>query len=279
MNSGLSAKFGFNVFDQPPEDFFEYASDKKLKHIEINLTGNHSILQSFDNKRIRKLKKLAAENKIKLSIHLPYTVNISDIIGPIRNGSITYLKECILFASKIKATHITAHIGSFYWFPFEKYMRRKALHRFLKYLREILLLCEMHNVKIALENVVPIPQGSEFYLLGDNIEDFKYIFENVDSKHLKFCLDTGHANMGEGVISYINNFYDKLISVHFHDNKGTNDEHLPVGKGTVPWLSLAEELEVIKYRGPLVSECRNINPHEAAELFQSYFNIIKNQTP
>ena len=73
------------------------------------------------------------------------------------------------------------------------------------------ILNKNEAVKIALENVVPFPQGSEVYLLGDNIEDFKYIFENIDSNHLKFCLDTGHANMGEGVIDYINNLHEKII--------------------------------------------------------------------
>lgn len=275
MCPGFNRKYGFNVFNKPPEEFIEYASEHNLKHIEINLTKDLSAFTLFDTKRIRKLKKLSAANKIKFSIHLPYTINIAEIIGGIRKENIKYMKECISLAAKIKATHITAHIGNFFWFPSEKYMRKKALHRYLKYLKEILVSCEEHNVIIALENVVPIPQGSDFYLLGDNIEDIKYIFENVDSKYLKFCLDTGHANMGEGVINYIKIFHDKLISIHFHDNKSNNDEHLPVGKGTIPWQLLAEELNFIKYRGPLISECRNIAHHEAAELFQSYFNIAE----
>ena len=38
-------------------------------------------------------------------------------------------------------------------------------------MKRILVACEKANVKIALENVVPIPHGSDFYLLGDCIED------------------------------------------------------------------------------------------------------------
>lgn len=269
-------KFGFNVFNQPPEDFFEYAHDNNLKHIEINLTQNHSSLESFNSKRIRKLNRLSDRYKVKLSIHLPYTVNIADIIGTIRNSNVTYLKECIALAKKIKATHITSHLGNFYWFPSEKGMRRKALQRYIKNLHKVLEDCEESKINIALENVVAIPHGSDFYLLGDSIEDFKYIYSNTDSKYLKFCLDTGHANMGEGATEYIKNFSEKLVCVHYHDNTGNNDEHLPVGEGSIPWQDVAKHLGNIKYRGPLISECRNIEPHKAAELFLKYFENTTN---
>ena len=275
MTLEVKRKFGFNVFNQPPEEFFEYAKENKLRHIEINLTQDNSVLKSFDNKRIRNIKRLSEKHNVKLSIHLPFTVNISEIIRTIRKSNILFLLDSIKLAERINATHVTAHIGNFYWFPVERIMRQKALSRFLKYLKEILDYCKSSNIYLALENVVPIPHGSEFYLLGDNIDDFKYIFDNVDSQNLKFCLDTGHANIGGGIKEYINCFKDKLVCVHYHDNSGKNDEHLPVGKGTVQWNLLAEELESIKYRGPLVSECRNIKPHEAALLFQEYFTNIQ----
>lgn len=271
MNSDLCRKYGLNVYKRPPEDFFEYAFQNNLDHIEINLTENHSSLKSFNSDRIKKLKLLSSEYNVKLSIHIPFKINISDIIRVIRNGNLTYLKECIYFANKIDATHITAHIGNFYWFPAEKLMRKKALDRFIKYLKEIIELGENENVIIALENVVPIPHGSDFYLLGDNIQDFNYIFNSVESRYLKFCLDTGHANIGEGVLPYIHNFHKRLVSIHYHDNTGINDDHLPIGKGSVPWDSLAAELIKIKYSGPIISECRNIKPHEAAKIFDTHF--------
>lgn len=263
--------FGFNVFNKPPEEFFDYALRYNLKHIEINLTQDHSSLKSFTNERINNLTEWAESHDVRLSFHLPYHVNISDIIGRIRKNNITYLKEVVWLAGKLNATHITAHIGNFYWFPVEKWMRRQALIRFIKNLNMVLEYCEERDVILALENVVPIPTGSEFLLLGDSVNDFEFIFGNTNSNCLKFCLDTGHANMAEGIMPYINNFRDKLVCVHYHDNKANNDEHLPVGEGTVPWQELVDGLTKINYNGPLVSECRNVKPHEASELLRSYY--------
>ncbi len=277
MKSYSNRIYGFNVFNHPPEDFFDYASQNNLNHIEINLTQNHSSLESFNSQRIEILKLLSEEHNVKLSFHIPFKINISDVIRIIRNENLVYFKKCISLANKIDATHITVHIGNFYWFPVEKFMRKKALDRFLKYFKEILELSEKQKITIALENVVPIPQGSDFYLLGDNLEDFNYIFDSVQSEYLKFCLDTGHANIGEGVLPYVQNFNQYLTSIHYHDNTGKNDAHLPVGAGSVPWAALACELQKLNFCGPIISECRNIKPHEAAGLFDAYFENVENK--
>lgn len=270
-----SRKYGFNVFNHPPEEFFEYASQYNLNHIEINLTQSHSSIESFSLERIENLRRLSERHDVSLSIHLPFKVNISDIIKVIRNDNLIYLKKCINFAQKIDATHITIHIGNFYWFPVETFMRKKALDRFIKNLKEVLELSNQQNVTLALENVVPLPHGSDYFLLGDNISDFDYIFGTVQCENLKFCLDTGHANIGEGVLEYLKNFSQYLISVHYHDNFGKNDDHLPIGEGNIAWADVAKELNKLNYCGPLISECRNTEAHKTAELFESFFNGIE----
>ncbi len=272
MKYNFKQKYGLNVYDRQPEDLFEYAFSCGLHHIEINLSREKLSVDSFTTERIDNLCHLSKSHNIQLSFHIPYYINISEILAPLRKSNINYLLKCIEVANIIKATHLTLHVGSFYWFPVEQWERKKALNRFINSLEKVLNICDDKNVIIALENLTPIPRGSEYYLLGDNIEDFKYIFSRVSSNHLKFCLDTGHANMGEGVLEYTNNFADKLCCIHYHDNNGSNDEHLPVGKGEVPWEKLAKKLKHIHYQGPVISECREIKAHESALLFDFYFN-------
>ncbi len=271
MKENFQRKYGFNVFNRQPEDLFEYASLHGLNHIEINLSHEKLSIETFNIDRINKLGDLSKSHNIQLSFHIPYYINISEVLAPLRISNIKYLLKCIKIAGELKATHVTLHVGNFYWFPVEQWKRKKSLKRFIKSLGKVLKVCEEKNVIIALENVVPIPTGSEYYLLGDNIEDFKFIFSNLDSKYLKFCLDTGHANMGEGVLEYTINFHEKLSCIHYHDNNGLNDEHLPIGKGKIPWDDLAAELININYQGPIISECRTIEAHESALLFESYF--------
>lgn len=248
-----------------------YASQNGLQNIEINLTREHSALTSFSADRIANLNQLSEKHDVKLSIHLPHSVNIADILPPIRQRYVNYLNKTIELAHQLKTTHITVHMGNFFWFPVSHWNRRRALDRFIKNIRPLIPLCEEKKVVIAIENVVPIPHGTDFYLLGDNINDFKYIFTQINSPMLRFCLDTGHANIAEGVLEYLQEFDNRLVCVHYHDNYGDNDAHLPPGEGTVPWRRFIATLNQLDFTGPFISECRDIRPHEAAALLEGYF--------
>jgi sugar phosphate isomerase/epimerase len=127
------------------------------------------------------------------------------------------------------------------------------------------------DVVLALENVTPLPEGSEHYLLGDNIYDFEFIYSELNSNNLKFCLDTGHANIAEGVDKYLDHFSNKIIAVHYHDNLGNDDAHLAVGKGNIDWIDFSNKITNLNFTGPFISECRNIKPHEAANSLIKYF--------
>lgn len=271
MINKFKQTYGFNIFNQIPEKQFEYAALHGLQHIEINLSQNNLSIETFDKQRIKLLRDLSESYHIQISFHIPYFINISEILLHLRKSNINYFLKTIQCAHELNATHITLHMGSFYWFPVEQWERKKALNRFLKYMEIVLKSSKEHMVNIAMENVVPLPTGSDYYLLGDNVGDFRYIFSNIESDHIKFCLDTGHANMAEGVLEYTKNFPEQLSCIHYHDNNGLNDEHLAVGMGKVPWKEFTAELKNIGYQKPIISECRNIEAHESAALLARFF--------
>ncbi len=263
-------KFGFNVFNYPPEKFLEYSRDNSLTHIEINLSQKHSSISSFDEQRIENLKSFASENGIQFSFHLPYETNIADNIFSLSNSNSRYMCKAIELAGKLGAGIITSHMGFFFWFPVEKWQREKALLRFVNRMKKIIDKCHKAGVILALENVTPLPPGTDHLLLGDNPGDFDYVFEELNSPYIRFCLDTGHANIGEGALTYLERFKEKLVNVHYHDNNGKDDEHLPVGEGNINWEALTGKFKEIGYNGPFISECRNLRPHEASEKLKKY---------
>ena len=92
----------------------------------------------------------------------------------------------------------------------------------VKSLREIVRQAKKSNVHVMLENV-PLSNGIH------NVDEFKYIIDNVAT--LFVHLDIPHAFTSGGmksIIDYINTFKDKLIHIHWHDNHGNRDEHLPI---------------------------------------------------
>ena len=188
VNSG-KRKYGFNVFADEAEESIAFAAENNLCCVELNFSVKESPIEILTEKKIESIKNTASEKGITLGFHIPYTVNISDIIPSLRKKSIKELRQYVQLANLIGARVITIHPGIFYWFPIEKMMRERALNRLVKALKELVVVCEELDVKIALENLVPIPQGSEFFFLGDNVLDFEFIFNELDSDCIGFCLD------------------------------------------------------------------------------------------
>jgi sugar phosphate isomerase/epimerase len=45
-----------------------------------------------------------------------------------------------------------------------------------------------------------------------------------------------------------------LCETHLHDNHGVEDEHLPIGGGSVPWPAVLNALRQVNYHGPITFE-------------------------
>ena len=91
MNNKFKREYGFNIFHQQIEDQFEYASTHGLQHIEINLSHEKLSVEKYDANRISKIGELSKAHKVNLSFHIPYYINISEIVLPLRKSNINYL--------------------------------------------------------------------------------------------------------------------------------------------------------------------------------------------
>jgi sugar phosphate isomerase/epimerase len=72
---------------------------------------------------------------------------------------------------------------------------------------------------------------------------------------LKIVLDVGHANAaGLDPIKYFKKVRKYLAAVHVHDNKGSFDEHAPVGKGNIKFREFVKKCKELKFYGPFIIE-------------------------
>ena len=92
------------------------------------------------------------------------------------------------------------------------------------------------NLQLMLENVPGLFNRTD--ILGK-------VFNSVPG--LAWHLDVGHANLGSPsnvTESMLETFGDRLIHVHFSDNKGgDSDLHLPLGAGTIDWKAIIALLQ------------------------------------
>lgn len=88
-------------------------------------------------------------------------------------------------------------------------------------------------------------KGTETIIAMENVYErgphqLRPLFDALNSPHIRFCFDTGHANtFGSAPYQeWMEAFGDRLGEIHIHDNNGTTDQHLPVGEGNFPFREL-----------------------------------------
>lgn len=102
------------------------------------------------------------------------------------------------------------------------------------------------DLEIRMENVVdPDP-----YLLRDFIQA-------SGSPRIRICLDIGHMNCASEVpaAEWVKVLGSLTRELHLHDNHGSGDEHLGLGRGLIAWPEIVESVLVQSPDCDLTLEC------------------------
>ncbi len=95
------------------------------------------------------------------------------------------------------------------------------------------------GVCIALENAD---------LFNSKPEWMTDLFRYITSNGVGICLDSGHAHFSPmDVVERISTYGRRIVTTHFHDNRGRSDEHLSPGFGTIPWIDVINALRAIDF--------------------------------
>jgi sugar phosphate isomerase/epimerase len=233
---------------------FEYA--------EIGIEGPEGD-PDIINKKKDEIVKLLERFKQKPIGHTAYWIDLASDYDYIRHAWIDEAKREIRIAKKLGIDLINLHANVNGMFYGEN--RKIVLDNMIKSLREIVSHANKSNAAIMLENT-PLSNGIH------SVEEFKYVVDNVPN--LFVHLDIPHAFTSGGmksVIEYIQTFGDKIIHIHWHDNHGKKDEHLPIGDGLIDHPEAIKALKDINYDRTITLEVFT-NSNDA----KSSANLLRN---
>lgn len=114
-------------------------------------------------------------------------------------------------------------------------------------LNEVSRHCQEIGVGFVLENMLP-------HLFSGHIRDLMWILGALQTTNVGICLDTGHALLSGDLHTVAQKLSGHLWMVHASDNNGTFDDHLPPGDGKVPWGSLWQHLQSVRFSGAVILE-------------------------
>ncbi len=218
--------YGANAF------MFYTGAPQNTQRGEINALVTYEALQKM------KENNIMLENVV---CHAPYIVNLANNIDPEKyEFAKKFLRQEIERCMQLGVRKIVLHPGSA-----TKLDRTDALNNIIKGLNSILYPDD--NIMILLETMAG--KGTE---LGINLEELKYIIENIKLKEkIGVCLDTCHLsdsgiNINE-FDKYLDEFdkqigIDKIGCVHLNDSKNPigarKDRHENLGYGTIGFDTL-----------------------------------------
>ena len=83
------------------------------------------------------------------------------------------------------------------------------------------------------------------------------IFNNIQSKRLGFCFDSGHWNLFMREIDLLTLYGDKLMALHLNDNDSKEDMHTLPFAGNINWDDIKAKLKAVDYKGSIALEVGN----------------------
>ncbi|MBE44677.1 MAG: hypothetical protein CMO16_05835 [Thaumarchaeota archaeon] len=214
-------------------------------YVEIGIEtpeGEPAIL----NKKKFKIMKLLKSFNTKPIGHTAPWIDLGSSYESVRRGWILESKKFIKVAKKLGLTLLNFHANTNGMFFGRN--RKIILDNWVRSLREIVPYAKDMNVELMLENM---PRGRAIHTL----DEVEYITKYVPE--LQIHLDIPHAFSSGGIKSvqnYIRTFRERIAHIHWHDNHGVFDEHLPIGAGLIDHRRVVKALKEINYERTITLE-------------------------
>jgi sugar phosphate isomerase/epimerase len=134
-------------------------------------------------------------------------------------------------AVRLGATHIVFHHGYVPHTSLEKNWIRRMAQFWKAFLKD-----KPAEVFFHLENMLELSPD----ILIESLD-------LINDPRLGACLDVGHSNCNSNapVLVWVERLGKRITYVHLHDNDGTGDQHLGIGRGNIPFKQVCAALQAL----------------------------------
>ncbi len=131
--------------------------------------------------------------------------------------------------------------------------REESFAKNKEYVSQFFPLLERTGVNLLLENSTAANMKEIYY--PNTGADLRALIEYIGHPNVHACWDTGHANCEGPQYEQILALGEHLLGIHYNDNHGQKDEHLPPYMGTLNHDEILHALIDVGYRGYFTLEC------------------------
>ena len=188
-----------------------------------------------------------ADAGLGITVHAPfYDLNPGALEPLVREVTTLRYRQTLAAAAALRARLVVFHPGYDCW----KYGGQDQLwlEQNLTFWPPLLEEAAKNGLLVALENIFePAPN-----LLVQ-------LLEALAVPHFGHCLDIGHWRLfgRTPLADWLTAVGPRLLHLHLHDNRGTADEHLPVGEGDIDFSALFTGLRALPGTPSMTLEARD----------------------
>lgn len=209
--------------------------------------------QHLNYRDLQEVQEAAAKIKAyglqAFSFHAPFAADL-DITAPDqkrRQTAFAEMAQAVRAAALLEAKYFVIHPGPELVETLPAAEHQQRLENCAETLEKLARLCAINGTKLLLENMLP------FLLLGGT-PNLQWLMHKLEPCNPGFCLDTSHAHLTGRLPEIATLFPTQLSMLHTSDNRGTNDDHLPPGQGSIDWRLLFAKLQGFDFQGVLMLE-------------------------
>jgi sugar phosphate isomerase/epimerase len=210
-------------------DYLELTMDPPEAHHTVVREQRDDLMQALERHGMR------------LVCHLPSFLFTADLSPALRAASVDELIATLDVAASLDPMKVVLHPS--YVTGLGSFVADRAKKYGLKSLESIVGHADRLGLTLCLENMFPRANSLT------SPDDFVEVLERFPS--LMLTLDTGHANIGskgaKRCLEFLSRFPDRIKHVHASDNFGKDDNHLPIGAGTIEFPRIMKRLAEIGY--------------------------------
>ncbi len=167
---------------------------------------------------------------------LPYAYPIQAV----RNGCLEELERCARIFTSLGSRIMNIH--PCYFCP--PAMRKDVVDFNIEALQPVVAMAASYGLQVVLEN---------FKAPFDRASTFAKILSAVPG--LQVHLDFGHAHFGrDNHEVFCRELGEHIQHVHFSDNRGRSDDHMPLGVGSIDWRNAVNVLKATGYDSTITLE-------------------------
>ncbi|MBE0502167.1 MAG: sugar phosphate isomerase/epimerase [Desulfuromonadales bacterium] len=182
-----------------------------------------------------------------LTVHGPFLdLNPGALEPYVFEATAIRYRQALVAADRLGAKLLVFHPGYEYW----KYGGRAKLwlDASLKFWPPIVALAEEFGIRLAIENIFETEPGTLVQLL-----------DQLDSPLVGHCFDVGHWRLfsDQTLDAWFTPLAKRIIHLHLHDNRGSGDDHLPIGEGDIDFKKLFRLLDSLPNQPSITLEARS----------------------